>query len=127
MENTMKEPLFYLLLLPWGVLILSSTCGCQRSESVRPSEKQTPEAHSPAAMTRPGTGDTIRLSPEALQTLTLRTAPVERRPLTEEVRVTAVIKPNENRLAHVSPRIAGRVVEVRKLLGDTVKTGDVLA
>jgi cobalt-zinc-cadmium efflux system membrane fusion protein len=69
----------------------------------------------------------VRLSPEALRSLALKTASVERRPLTEEVHVTAVIKPNDNRLAHVSPRIPGRVVSVAKFLGDTVKEGDILA
>jgi len=123
----MKRSLFCLLTLLWSILGLSIIGGCQRSEPIRPSEKQAPEAQSLAAMTRPSTRDTVHLSPEALRTLKLKTAPVERRSLMEEVRVTAVIKPNENRLAHVSPRIAGRVVEVRKLLGDAVKTGDILA
>lgn len=69
----------------------------------------------------------IHLAPEALRLASFQTAAVERRPLTEGLRLTAVIKANEDRLAHVSPRIPGRVVQVRKLLGDTVKTGDILA
>ncbi|MBI3797075.1 MAG: efflux RND transporter periplasmic adaptor subunit [Deltaproteobacteria bacterium] len=103
-------------------LTLSLLTSCQRSESVNTPEAASPPTKEPAEAT-----GVVRLSPAALRSLTLKIAPVERRPLTEDVRVTAVIKPNENRLAHVGPRIAGRVVEVRKLLGDTVKEGDVLA
>ena len=87
------------------------------SPSPPPAQSQTAEVQQ----------DTVRLSPAALRSLTITTVPVTRRALTEDVRVTAVIKPNENRLAHVSPRIAGRVVTVHKLLGDSVKTGDELA
>ncbi len=104
----------------WSLLMLALLISCQQSESPSTGEQAPAGKHAEA----PGV---VRLSPAALRSFTLKTAPVERRPLTEDVRVTAVIKPNENRLAHVSPRIAGRVVEVRKLLGDAVKTGDVLA
>ena len=104
----------------WSLLMLALLISCQQSESPSTGEQAPAGKHAEA----PGV---VRLSPAALRSFTLKTTPVERRPLTEDVRVTAVIKPNENRLAHVSPRIAGRVVEVRKLLGDAVKTGDVLA
>ena len=41
----------------------------------------------------------------------------------EEIRATAIVKPNEYRLAHVSPRIPGKAVEVRALLGDVGRAG----
>lgn len=37
------------------------------------------------------------------------------------------IQANPRRLAHVAPRIPGVVIEVRKYLGDAVKTGEILA
>jgi membrane fusion protein, heavy metal efflux system len=40
---------------------------------------------------------------------------------------TAVIKPNENRLAHVSPPIPGRAIAVKAVLGDRVEPRQVLA
>lgn len=106
----------------WSALMLSFLTGCQQPES-----SHVPDVQTPSPATHAESEGIVRLSPEALRSLTLQTAPVERRPLTEDIRVTAVIKPNENRLAHVSPRISGRVVEVYKLLGDTAKTGEVLA
>jgi cobalt-zinc-cadmium efflux system membrane fusion protein len=103
-------------------LLLMSLASCGRPEP--PVSQEAADSSTKEETTVP---EVVRLSPEALRSLSLKTAAVERRPLTEEVRVTAVIKPNENRLAHVSPRIPGRVVSVSKFLGDTVKEGDILA
>ncbi len=69
----------------------------------------------------------LTLSPEALETLKLKTAPVELRALAGEIITTAVIEPDQTRIAHVSPRIPGRVAEVKSFLGDNVEKGEVLA
>lgn len=103
-------------------LMLAALASCGRPEP--PASQESANSSTAKGATA---SEFVRLSPEALRSLALKTASVERRPLTEEVRVTAVIKPNENRLAHVSPRIPGRVVSVAKFLGDTVKEGDILA
>lgn len=73
------------------------------------------------------TGARVVLSPAAVSGLGLETAPAERRALDATIRTTAVIRANENRLAHVSPRIPGKVVEVKAVLGDRVESGQVLA
>src|SRR5262245_50358986 len=61
-------------------------------------------------------GERVNLPPEALRTTPITTVPVEQRELTDEIRATAVIKPNENRLAHVSPPIPGRAIAVQAVL-----------
>src|SRR5262245_63725977 len=66
-------------------------------------------------------------SSDLLRTTPISTVPVEQRQLTDEIRATAVIKPNENRLAHVSPPIPGRAIAVQAVLGDRVEPGQVLA
>src|SRR5436309_3264903 len=114
----MDIPLFSL----WYTLALGLLLSYQRPES-----SSIPQANVPPSAAHAEAEGLVRLTPKALHSLSLKTAPVERRALTEAVRVTAVIKPNEDRLAHVSPRIPGRVVQVHKLLGDRVKDGDVLA
>lgn len=43
------------------------------------------------------------------------------------VELLGVVQPNGDRLAHITPRFPGIVREVRKTVGDVVKTGDVLA
>ena len=71
--------------------------------------------------------DHIKLSEEALTTLNLKTSVVERKPISSEIKTTAVIEPNRTRIAHVSPRISGRVFDVKAFLGDSVKKGQILA
>ncbi len=45
----------------------------------------------------------------------------------EQVAVTATIQANQDRLAHVAPRVPGRIVKVSASLGDKVKPGQTLA
>lgn len=69
----------------------------------------------------------IELTPEALETIGLKTAGAEKRPVGGEIKTTAVIEPDKTRIAHVSPRIPGRVSAVNAFLGDKVTKGEVLA
>jgi cobalt-zinc-cadmium efflux system membrane fusion protein len=43
------------------------------------------------------------------------------------IELPAEVRPNADRLAHVAPRFPGIVREVRKVVGDTVQAGEVLA
>jgi cobalt-zinc-cadmium efflux system membrane fusion protein len=97
-------------------VLLAAGCGGSEERSVR--EDVTP-AHAGA--------ERVTLSAQALAGAEVATAPVERRPLVDELRATAVIKPNENRLAHVGPRVPGRAIEVLVVLGDRVEPGETLA
>ncbi len=69
----------------------------------------------------------IELTPEALETISLKTASAEKRPVGGEIKTTAVIEPDKTRIAHVSPRIPGRVSAVSAFLGYKVTKGEVLA
>lgn len=69
----------------------------------------------------------ITLPEEALQIVPFKTVVVQRRGLEQTIQATAVIEPDETRLAHVSLRIPGRVIDVQAFLGDTVKAGHILA
>jgi cobalt-zinc-cadmium efflux system membrane fusion protein len=69
----------------------------------------------------------VELPAEAVKMAAIKTALVTTEPVQESVQATAVITPNEYRLAHVSPRIAGKAIEVLSGLGDEVKEGQVLA
>ncbi len=74
------------------------TGGC-RSDDTPTSAEESPRK----AIGEPGL-ERVELSARAVETLGIETAPVVAMPVREEIRATAVIKPNENRLAHVSPR-----------------------
>ncbi len=71
--------------------------------------------------------DVIELQPDMLDRVTIRTVAVERRLLLPELVTTGRVGFDENRLAHVAPRIPGRVDAVRADLGDDVTAGQVLA
>ena len=69
----------------------------------------------------------VELSPEAAAQARIRTAPVQERNVPYVLRTTARVDYDERRLAHVSPRIPGRVARVDAELGDNVKAGQALA
>ena len=69
----------------------------------------------------------IQLPQKARDAIGLHTEPAAYGILTRQLRTTAVIKPDEYRLAHVSPRISGKAVAVPAKLGDRVKAGQILA
>src|SRR5690349_10947128 len=69
----------------------------------------------------------VRLSPEALKNTGIKTVPATAQALTDTIAVTATISHNQDRLFHITPRITGRVVDVRASIGGPVKTGTVLA
>ena len=52
---------------------------------------------------------------------------VKAQPLGETLVVTATIRPDQDRLAHVAARIEGRITSVPAKLGDAVRTGQTLA
>ncbi|MGH7893283.1 MAG: efflux RND transporter periplasmic adaptor subunit, partial [Candidatus Binatia bacterium] len=84
---------------------------------------ETPQA----AGDQPPGGERIVLPPQTATASGIKVASVEERALGAGLRATAVIRPNENRLAHVSPPIPGRAIEVKAVLGDVVQPGQPLA
>lgn len=57
----------------------------------------------------------------------VKVAALAEAPLNQHIALTATIQANQDRLAHVAPRIAGRVARATANLGDRVKSGQVLA
>ena len=69
----------------------------------------------------------VELTPEAAAQIQIRTAMVEKRALAAELETTGQVDFDETRLAHVSPRISGRVHRVNARLGQDVQAGQNLA
>ena len=69
----------------------------------------------------------VTLSAERIAAAKIRTTPAERRALAPELETTGEVGYEEERMAHVSPRISGRVVRANAGLGDEVRQGSVLA
>lgn len=69
----------------------------------------------------------VELTPQAIARIGLATSPVTRQSLTGRRTTTGTLGFDEERLAHVAPRVGGRLVEVPAVLGATVSAGEVLA
>jgi cobalt-zinc-cadmium efflux system membrane fusion protein len=68
----------------------------------------------------------VRLSEEARKAVRIRLATVEKRRLGILLTATGGIRPNAYQVAHVSPKVPGKVAEVSAFQGTRVKRGDPL-
>lgn len=100
--------------------------GCGRDQQ---KQDEVPAAEKSIAQPASGAPEKslLKLGAEEARTAGLRTAPVQLQDVAERVIVTATIQPNQNRIAHVAPLIAGRLTRVDANLGDRVRRGQVLA
>jgi cobalt-zinc-cadmium efflux system membrane fusion protein len=69
----------------------------------------------------------VSLTDAEIEEFQLRIAPVGKATIERFIEVPGVVRANEDRLAHIVPRFAGIVTEVRKRIGDRVKSGETLA
>jgi len=69
----------------------------------------------------------IHLTPEQYKSFGIVLSPVSGGKFETRISLPGEIIPNEDRLVHLSPKVAGTVKEVRKNLGDYIKAGEVLA
>ncbi len=125
----MKRKMFPIMALMSFLFITFAIPGCGQDERINVTEghaehddhgEETGDGHKSEE-------ERITLSPEALRTIGIETAHVELRAIGGEIKTTAVIEPDRTRIAHVSPRISGRVTAVSAYLGDNVARGLVLA
>lgn len=69
----------------------------------------------------------VELSEAAARQIDIEVAPVRRQTLASQLRTTGQVDFDETRLAHVSPRVSGRVHRVEARLGQRVNAGEQLA
>ena len=101
------------------------------SAAATPEKAPTPDKPKPAttgqeAQTAAPSGP-IRLSEAELKAAHLRIEAADEAAVYERIAVTATIQANQDRLAHVEPRVPGRIVGIAANLGDRVKAGQALA
>ncbi len=103
-------------------LILALAAGCTRS----PEKGAEPSEHDDEAAE--AGHESIVTLPEASQKLIgLSKAEVAVQAVPTLLATTGEIVPNPDREAHVTTRVPGRVVSIRRTLGDTVRVGETLA
>ncbi len=94
-----------------------------------PKHAQGPGSAAEAGHDAPGEHEDgrIRLSDEAMREFGVETAVAAGGRLQDTLKLPAEVVLNADRVAHIVPRVAGMVREVRKNVGDTVEAGEVLA
>ena len=75
----------------------------------------------------PGAESIVRLSPEERSKFEVVVATAGSGQLATEIRLPGEIVLNADRVAHIVPRAPGVVIEVLASVGDTVRTGEVMA
>ena len=72
-------------------------------------------------------GQAIELTPEEIRQIGLKTAVAGPGAVDIHINLTGEIRVNQDRMAHIVPRVEGVVTEVNNKLGDIVKAGEVIA
>ncbi len=102
-----------------AVLLLLGGCGEKSAKSAEPA-KQEGKAESKEEKG-------LKLTPEEQERAGIKLEEVSSRTFEDSVSVTATIRPNQDRIAKISPRVEGRIVGVSANLGDAVRAGQALA
>ena len=108
------------------VLILSLACMEAGAEAVPPKERTIRKGERKKPSTDQDKGG-VKMTKASYELLGLQTIKVEKRSLGKQLKVTAEIQLNANRVFHIGPRVPGRVVDVFADLGDEVQKGQKLA
>ena len=123
-----------LLLVGSLSVILLGGCGDQSTseQALKQPEKSEPANQEAIAQKQEheeesGAVKWLVLSDEEVQRAGIEVQELELQEKADQVVVTAVIQANHDRVAHVAPRVLGRIVKVDASLGDTVKPGQALA
>ncbi len=118
-----------LIVATLALLIVTAACGRPEtgSEQTHPGDsKGAAPADGYVHPEEPAAG-VVELSAEAAARIDLRTAPVQLRVLGTQLSTTGQVDFDQTRLAHVSPRISGRVHRVNVVLRQHVDAGQRLA
>jgi len=99
-------------------LCLVALAGCERGHK---------DEHAKDKETEEKDEDVIKLSDADASRAGVKAEALAAREVADAVNLTATVEPNRERIAHVAPRLPGRIVNVAAKLGDSVKQGQTLA
>ena len=108
--------------LTFALALALSACG----EKSKPAEAKGTESKQEAKEGGSGPAE-LKLSAEEAQRAGIKVEALALQSVAETLTVTATIRPNQNRIARIAPRVEGRIVQVTANLGDEVKPGQALA
>ncbi|MBA4280846.1 efflux RND transporter periplasmic adaptor subunit [Ralstonia sp.] len=107
-----------------ATLALLAACGGgEKPATEKNDSKQKAEAKSSEHDEKAG----LKLSKEEAERAGIQLEALKPQALVDTVKVTATIRPNQDRIARIAPRVEGRVASVLANLGDTVRGGQTVA
>ena len=115
---------FWTAVLAALALTLAAGCGGKDEHSATDGKK---DEHAAGKEEGHRDDDLIKLSDEEASRAGVKTETLEEQQLADTVTFTGTIEPNRERIAHVLPRVPGRIVNVSAKLGDSVRQGQALA
>ncbi|MGQ0793382.1 MAG: efflux RND transporter periplasmic adaptor subunit [Deltaproteobacteria bacterium] len=122
MKSNIKITLFGASVLALVIVLISCGGGeTARNDREMQDEEQMHGEHEGEA---PGM---VNLSPESLKTANIEVEEASLKLLNDILQVTGKVYFNENKLAHIGSRVAGRILQLRANLGDRVEEGAILA
>ena len=121
--------LSYRRVLLLALVTALSTAACTQSETPKESNAAKGPGIQKAenAKADHGASGQVVLTAEELQTAGIKVEPIQAQAMIDQVVLTATIRANQDRIAHVAPRVSARIVKVNANLGDSVKKGQTLA
>lgn len=102
------------------LLLALSGCGEKAAKQAEPAKV---EAKGEAGREEKG----LKLTPEEQERAGIKLEEAASRVIEAAVNVTATIRPNQDLVAKIAPRVEGRIVRVMAKLGDAVRAGQTLA
>lgn len=117
------QKLYIFALIFSAIIFFMLLSGCSSKEA----STSEAETISSAPKESEPSENVIKLGNAEVQQSQLTIAPVFKQSVQDQLTFTANIQANQNKLAHVTPRIEGKLSKVIANLGDQVKTGQTLA
>ena len=130
MNTSKTSALNRALFLLTAVAVASSLVACGKGESASPAQATSSAAAGEKDEPKKEEGEEgggLKLSAEEAQRAGIKVETLASLAFADSITVTATIRPNQDRIARVAPRVEGRIISVTANLGDAVKAGQPLA
>jgi cobalt-zinc-cadmium efflux system membrane fusion protein len=119
-----------ILFLLTAVALAGTLAACGKKDDAEPAKAASSAAagdKGDAKKEEGKEGGELKLSAEEVQRAGVKVETLASLAFADSITVTATIRPNQDRIARVAPRVEGRIISVSANLGDAVKAGQPLA
>ena len=118
------------LFLLAAAALVGALSACGKNDEVTPVGNRSSTAAAEQTEAKKDEGNDasdLKLSIEDAQRAGIQVETLASLAFADSITVTATIRPNQDRIARVAPRVEGRITSVSAKLGDTVRAGQLLA